>query len=129
MGWKVEFNTKDAERGLNNLEREIDEWVMRSLGEMADALLLLSRAEVPHDTGNLQASGHTFREPDAWVTAYNTAYASYQHEGMRLDGSHVIKHWQKGRKGKFLEDPLKNNMTKWQQIAREGLSQKLQGSI
>jgi len=95
---------------------------MAAAHDMADTLLILSRHEVPHDEGMLQASGHTAPEADGWICAYNSIYAAFQHEGLRRDGSHVIRRYQKGRKKKFLEDPLLMNQAKWNEIAKKTLS-------
>jgi hypothetical protein len=53
-------------------------------------------------------------DPDDTVTAnftakvgFNTPYAAYLHEGMRKDGSHVVKNWsEQGSGAKFLETKL-----------------------
>lgn len=119
----VIFDTKDFEQGLDKLEGKFNSVEQVAVMQMADTLLLLSREEVPHDTGRLQGSG--FTKPvgnEGWVI-YNTEYASYQHEGIRRDGTHIVKSWQKGRKKKYLEDPLKMNLTKWENIAKETLEQ------
>lgn len=72
-------------------------------------LLELSKHQVPHRTGNLEKSGEVEPTTDGHVTFYNAPYAAYQHEGMRADGSRVIENYRNGRKGKYLEDPLRNN--------------------
>lgn len=71
---------------------------------VADEILRLSQFEVPHDTGLLQNSGHTESEGDGAIVGYNKVYAARMHE-------HPEYHFQKGRKGKYLEDPIKNNMS------------------
>jgi len=130
-GFRVEFDTSDFNKGMDELDRKVDQWWREARERMADSLLLLSRLEVPHDTGFLQASGHVFYDlaDDSWNVAYNTVYASYVHEGMRRNGSHVIQHYQKGRKKKYLEDPLKLNMTLFQEKGRDYIATKLQGEL
>jgi hypothetical protein len=100
----------------------VDGVAMQAAHDMADTLLILSRAEVPHDEGMLQISGHTEQEKDGWLTVYNSVYAAFQHEGRRKDGSHVIRHYQKGRKGKYLEDPLMRNTAQWNNIAAKKMA-------
>ena len=108
---------------LNKIGGGVDGVAMQAAKDMADTLLILSRYEVPHDEGTLQSSGHTEQEGDGWLVVYNVRYAAFQHEGKRKDGSHIIRHYQKGRKGKYLEDPMKNNTTKWQEIAQRKMTE------
>lgn len=118
----ITIDDKAFQKSMDDLNKSLGSNQMKILEQMADTLLALSRLEVPHDTGQLQASGHIFAEADGWAVAYNKVYASYVHEGMRADGTHVIQNYQKGRKKKFLEDPLKLNMAKWESIASEMLA-------
>lgn len=87
--------------------------------EMAQTLLILSSHEVPHDKGLLSSSGQIFKDVQGHSVAYNKEYASFQHEGIRRDGTHKIVNYQKGRKKKYLEDPLKLNLPIWQKILFE----------
>ena len=44
------------------------------------------------------------------VVGFNSPYAAYQHEGVRKDGTHVVKNYTLTGSGKkFLEQPLSNN--------------------
>lgn len=131
MGFNVHFDDSDLQGGLNRLDKQVDRWWKDAREQMADTLLLISRMEVPHDKGTLQTSGHTFFEAseDAMCTAYNTPYAAYLHEGFRRDGTHKIMHFQKGRKKKYLEDPLKMNISTWEKIGSDFVANKLRGSI
>lgn len=70
---------------------------------VANELLRLSQLEVPHDVGTLQNSGHTEPERDDMLVGYNTPYAARLHENPQF-------RFQKGRKGKYLEDPMKKNL-------------------
>lgn len=131
----VEFDTSELMRGLDDLEGELDRWMAEALEEMANTLLVLSTYEVPHDTGQLQSTGHIFPKFDEVVksqevnVAYDTEYAAYQHEGVRRDGTREIKQYQKGRKKKYLEDPLKVNMSRWSEKLQTVMKSKLQGKI
>ena len=128
---KITFDDSSLQRGLDKLGREAERWFLDARRQMADTLLLLSRFEVPHDTGNLQTTGHVYHDPveDSVNVAYNTKYASFVHEGVRRDGSHRIKHYQKGRKKKYLQDPLLNNISKWEKIAQIELAKALNGDF
>jgi hypothetical protein len=75
----------------------------KAVNKIADEILRLSQREVPHDTGRLQNTGDvkSVKEMEAEVR-YSTPYAARLHE-------HPEYNFQKGRKGKYLEDPVKNN--------------------
>jgi hypothetical protein len=66
----------------------------------------LSQKEVPHDKGTLQNSGYVNfafgGSKGDIVIGYNTPYAARLHE-------HPEYHFQKGRKGKYLYDPIVRN--------------------
>lgn len=123
----IEWKDDNLQVVYSKIGGGIDGISMQAAKDMADTLLILSRYEVPHDEGTLQSSGHTEPDVDGWLTVYNTVYAAFQHEGRRKDGSHIIRHYQKGRKGKYLEDPLKQNTTKWQEIAKRKMLEFLGG--
>lgn len=93
---------------IDEIAKKVDRISMKALAEMGDTLLNLSSKEVPHDTGALQATGVVdLNESKQTVTVgYHTPYAARLHE-------HPKYKFQKGRKGKYLEDPLKHNLSKW----------------
>ena len=70
--------------------------------EVADEVLRLSNKEVPKDEGTLEGTGVADRDNDGAFVGYNTAYAARQHE-------HTEYAHGKGRKAKYLEDPIKLN--------------------
>lgn len=102
-----------------------DEWGRICSGE----LLRLSRFGVPFDTGRLSQSGFFRREGQYWITGYDTKYAMYQHEGMRRDGTRVVRNWSNGRKSKYLENPLKENISTWNKVANQVLMQELKKKL
>ena len=53
----------------------------------------------------------------------------YQHEGMRKDGSRIVRKWNNGRKSKYLEDPLKENIRMWDSIASKVLTDELKKKL
>lgn len=65
-------------------------------------IMRLSQMEVPHDKGSLQNSGNVEEIGDDVVVGYHEPYAARLHE-------HPEYHFQKGRKGKYLEDPIVRN--------------------
>lgn len=102
-----------------------DEWGRICSGE----LLRLSRFGVPFDTGRLSQSGFFRKEGQYWITGYDTKYAMYQHEGMRRDGTRVVRNWSNGRKSKYLENPLKENISTWNKVANQVLMQELKKKL
>lgn len=65
-------------------------------------VMRLSQMEVPHDKGSLQNSGTVQQIGDDVVVGYHTPYAARLHE-------HPEYKFQKGRKGKYLSDPIVRN--------------------
>jgi len=71
-----------------------------------NAVMRVSKQQCPHDTGALMKTG--IAEPNIGdnevVLSYDTPYAVKMHE-------HTEYRFQKGRKAKYLEDPLKSGVT------------------
>lgn len=88
---------------LAKLEEKEPKATEYSAEDVANEILRLSQFEVPHDEGTLQNSGTVEREGDTFVVGYHTPYAARLHE-------HPEYRFQGGRKGKYLEDPIKNNL-------------------
>lgn len=82
---------------------------IKGLEVIANELLRLSQFEVPFLSGELLNSGVARRNGEEFVVGYNKVYAAYMHEGHWHDGSHEIHKYSNGRKGKYLEDPMKIN--------------------
>lgn len=99
----IDFDTSELEAGLSRLEKTMDSAQRRAVKDVATEILRLSQFEVPHDIGTLQTSGHVEDEGDDSIVGYNTVYASRLHE-------HPEYRFQKGRKGKYLENPIKMNL-------------------
>lgn len=90
--------------GMKKLDKRVEVVIQKAVNDVANEVLRLSSFEVPHDKGMLQASGHT----NYWakfdtIVGYNKVYAARLHENPQY-------RFQKGRKGKYLEDPIKNNL-------------------
>ena len=100
----VTFDTSNLDKGLANLGKSMPPHVGRAIDAVANEILRLSNFEVPHDTGMLQTSGHVESLGDGEaIVGYNKVYAARLHE-------HPEYRFQKGRKGKYLEDPIKRNL-------------------
>jgi hypothetical protein len=100
---EISFDDRSFREGVDKLNKKVAETAIKAVGDIGMEVLRLSQLEVPHDKGTLQNSGETHIEEDYAVVGYNTPYAHRLHE-------HPEYHFQKGRKGKFLEDPMKNNL-------------------
>lgn len=99
----VETNQKSVIARIVEFNRKVPVATSFSMQDVAYELLRLSQFEVPHDEGTLQNSGTV--EPLAngdIVLGYHEPYAARLHE-------HPEYHFQKGRKGKYLEDPINHN--------------------
>lgn len=88
--------------------------VRQGVHNVATEILRLSGMEVPHDKGLLQNSGNVEDEKDQSTVGYNKVYAAHLHE-------HPEYRFQKGRKGKYLEDPIKRNLGVFIQYIKEAM--------
>lgn len=102
----VDIDMSEFNKRIPVLMKTVSDAAMRGINEIADEILRLSRFEVPHDKGMLQASGNVEQaggNKDYAEVGYNKVYAARLHE-------HPEYRFQKGRKGKYLEDPIKKNL-------------------
>lgn len=102
----ITIDSSDFENVLVRINQKVDGIETKALMKMGDELLRLSNKEVPHDEGVLASTGVVEPEGKDVVVGYHTPYAARLHE-------HPEYSFQKGRKGKYLEDPLKHNLSKW----------------
>lgn len=110
----------DADRVIANFSKLVtglDPATNFSLREVAEEVLRLSQEQVPHDTGTLQDSGTAEPFGEDWVVGYHTPYAARLHE-------HPEYRYQRGRKGKYLEDPIRTNASALGLRAANGLAER-----
>lgn len=69
---------------------------------VGDEIIRLATAEVPLDEGTLMNSGAVDVQGNHHVAGYHTPYAARLHE-------HPEYRFRRGRKGKYLTDPVLNN--------------------
>lgn len=98
----AELEDKAVLAALKTLGKTMGVEIPKALQDVAYEGLRLSQMEVPHDEGTLQNSGAVEPVGDDIVLGYHTKYAARLHE-------HPEYRFQKGRKGKYLEDPLLRN--------------------
>ena len=97
------YDGKMVVANLPNLEKSLQAGVRRGLLDAGLEGMRLSQMEVPHDEGTLQNSGTVEVMPSGDVVlGYHTPYAARLHE-------HPEYRFQKGRKGKYISDPLDRN--------------------
>lgn len=115
---ELTFDTAEFDKGTERLEMTLSNVRKESLDMVADFILKQSQDQVPHDKGTLQDSGT--KEPDGEdiLVGYNTEYAAHLHE-------HPEYNFQAGRKGKYLEDPIKNNLNALNDILGKRLQEGL----
>jgi len=98
---------------LTELNKRVDPARNKALKMVGDEILRLSNKEVPFDKGTLANSGrvdtHPLTPKDTVEVGYHTRYAHRLHE-------HPEYNFKNGRKGKYLEDPIKHNLTRLSEI-------------
>lgn len=99
----IDFDASDFLRSIDKLTPAMLKASDKAEDEVADEALRLSQHEVPKDEGVLEGTGVSDRDKQGAYIGYNTRYAARLHE-------HPEYNFQKGRKGKYLEDPIKNNL-------------------
>lgn len=106
----VKFFHKGAEF-MKKAERAVD----MALSAMAADIIRQSKMQVPVRHGQLKSSGLVRKITNKkYRVEYDKEYALYQHEGMRRDGSHVIRrHTTPGTKIHYLTDPANLVVKKW----------------
>jgi hypothetical protein len=116
----IDFDISDFVEKSEKFSNKMAELISKGVGMVAEELMRLSQLEVPHDTGMLQNSGevkYTVGELEAEVS-YNRVYAARLHE-------HPEYNFQKGRKGKYLEDPMKHNLSVFREFRGNTIKQGL----
>lgn len=98
----IDVDASQVKARLPKLENNIKRGVPKALEDIAYEVLRLSQKEVPHDEGTLQNTGTVEEIFGEIVLGYHTPYAARLHE-------HPEYRFKKGRKGKYLEDPIKRN--------------------
>ncbi len=88
--------------------------IRKATVDSAEDLIAQANPATPIEEGTLRGSIHLAEVNESGTTveaivatgAEASAYAAYQHEGMRADGSHVIRNNPGGGGPKYLEGPL-----------------------
>lgn len=118
MALNISFDTSDFDDKMAELEPKTKQQSQKGIAGIATELMRMSQTQVPHDIGTLQNSGFVEDMPDESIVGYggNAApYASWLHENPQF-------RFQKGRKGKYLEDPMKNNLDVFLGIYKDAIN-------
>lgn len=99
----VSYDDKQVQSNLSKMLARISGATLHSNEDVGNEILRLSDKEVPHDKGILEGTGTVQPEGTDVMVGYNTPYAARLHE-------HPEYEFQRGRKGKYLEDPIKRNL-------------------
>ena len=100
---------------LKQLNKRIDPAKQKAEKMAGDEILRLSNIEVPFDKGTLANSGRVDTFTDHVEVGYHTKYAHRLHE-------HPEYNFKNGRKGKYLEDPIKHNLSRLEKLVGKTLS-------
>lgn len=111
----VDWDDRSFQEGVKSLVGKVPNMVKQAVHDVGEEVMRLSSFEVPHDTGMLQNSGHVEQSGDEAVVGYNKVYAARLHE-------HPEYRFQKGRKGKYLQDPIQNNLGRFIQYIQKAVA-------
>jgi len=100
---------------LKQLNKRIDPAKQKAEKMAGDEILRLSNIEVPFDKSTLANSGRVDTFTDHVEVGYHTKYAHRLHE-------HPEYNFKNGRKGKYLEDPIKHNLSRLEKLVGKTLS-------
>lgn len=100
----VTVDSSSFDKGIKRFDMAVKKATQSGCEAVGGEILRLSAFEVPHDTGMLQNTGVVEPDREGAIVGYNKIYAARLHE-------HPEYNFQKGRKGKYLEDPIKHNLS------------------
>lgn len=100
IGYDVDISSLTS--GITSMLKKIPGASKLSLLDIGYEIIRLSSFEVPHDKGSLQNSATVQEIGGDVVIGYHEPYAARLHE-------HPEYNFQKGRKGKYLADPINTN--------------------
>lgn len=118
LGFEIDMSELTA--GLQRLSKTVDTGSAAAALAIGFELIRLSSREVPHDKGTLQNSATVQEINGDVVIGYHTPYAARLHE-------HPEYRFQKGRKGRYLIDPVINNQDSLGLKFAKALDEKVNG--
>ena len=119
----VQLDDRQVKANIGRLQRSLAlGMVEKRVLDIGNEILRLSQREVPHDEGTLQNSGTVEEVNGDVIVGYHTPYAARLHE-------HPEYHFQKGRKGKYLEDPVRKNANTLRVLFEKGIDKEMRKLI
>lgn len=112
----INWDDRDFKQKTKDLIPKMADQTKKGLYEISQEIGRLSSFEVPHNIGTLAGSYGIDPEGDGYIVGYNMVYAARLHE-------HPEYHFQKGRKGKYLEDPIKKNLSSFKSYIEKAINQ------
>jgi len=101
---------KEAKNALKQIEKYLVSQARdQALQDLGEKIGELSADKVPVEFGILKSTFTVVKSRGQWLAGYNTEYASYQHQGVRKDGSRVIRNRKGGGQSFFLTQPIQEN--------------------
>ena len=116
--WQIRWDASNLERKLNAFVENMTGMIRSNMEPVAEAIADQSKEECPYDTGHLLS---TFEQ--VWIQtetsvriqfSYNTPYAHRLHE-------HPEYHFQNGKKGKYLSDPINQYQAEMEEATQQGV--------
>ena len=156
MSQTFRFDASQVSSRLAQLEGCLPKIAERAMALAALRLLrdsIMEMPTVPRETGTLRGSGSVMVQNKHFMSAdpvggsptpatagdaqigpgeivaqvgFNTPYAAYQHEGVRMDGTHQVSEYtEPGSGAKFLERPLLANAAGYKAIIGKAITEGL----
>jgi len=111
------WNTKDFDDKMEKMDKEVVRTAKKIRMDVALDIRQKSVDVAPKDKGVLRQNSGTRDFPNYSEVFYGgmaSQYAIYQHEGMRADGTHVVKNYTTPGTGrKFLENTILENLPEY----------------
>lgn len=118
MAIKITIDTKELNAKLAELASKSVQAAMKAASDVCEEILRIAENEVPFDKGLLKGSGHKEPETGGYIVGYNKVYAARLHE-------HPEYNFRNGRKGKYLEDPIKQNLDTFTEVISKAITGEL----
>jgi hypothetical protein len=94
-------------------KKELTKLISKALSKVALEIRKNSIPLTPRGTGDLVNSWKVVKKDELTLEiGYDIIYAMYQHQGMREDGTYIIRNRPAGGQSFFLKDPIDQNLKK-----------------